>query len=148
MITNADITILNQRLDKETRREVYLLTAVYGVSLHRVKGHTGDSDREENRTCQIRIPVSAEVQGGRTYVPERAYARMSDEEVRNHWTLQPGCYILPEAVEPEEETAGALTLDQVKALLDGKDEFITLTEYADNTSRGDEEVRHWRIGGF
>ena len=64
MITNRDITIFNLRLDKETRREVFIPTNISEVSFVDTRSSGGSaSEREENLHFRIRIPVNARSAG-------------------------------------------------------------------------------------
>lgn len=95
MITNQDITIFNLRLDKKTRREVFIPTNISEVSFVDMRSSGGSaSEREENLHFRIRIPVNARVQDSRTYISEDKYKLLDDEEAKKHWTLQKGCYII------------------------------------------------------
>ena len=95
MITNQDITIFNLRLNKETRREVFIPTNISEVSFVDARSSGGSaSEREENLHFRIRIPVNARVQDSRTYISEDKYKLLDDEEAKKHWTLQKGCYII------------------------------------------------------
>ena len=56
MITNQDITIFNLRLDKGTRREVFIPTNISEVSFVDMRSSGGSaSEREENLHFRIRI---------------------------------------------------------------------------------------------
>ena len=149
MITNADITIFNLRYDKEQRREVFIPTNISKVSFHGTMSTDGDAgEREEKLTYRIRIPIDAEIADNRAYTPAEIYRSLSDDEAKAHWTIQRGCYILLGVFPAPGEDA--VTLDQIRdmqQLQDYQDKIIVVTEYADNTIRGSDTVKHWRIGG-
>lgn len=147
---NRDIILLNKRYDKTSRRDMYRATKISGVSYHH--GHQsskGTGYHERVEMYKIRIPLDAQVQAGRTYLPEAYYDALSDEEVGNHWTIHTEDMIivcLPEAEVPD------TTLDdkQIKALTSAagaERKTIHVVDYADNTLRGSDTVKHWRIGG-
>lgn len=158
-----DITIFNLRYDSSTRREVFIATNISGVSLYHAVGVSssgiqGGDNREESITYKIRIPISAKIEQSREYIDEADYAKLSDDDALNYWTLQKGCYILmgqlyisgkwlwdefnfQTGVSTKEE------LEEIQALREYNGEFITVLEYADNTRRGSDSVKHWRIGG-
>ena len=58
---------------------------------------------------------------------------------------------LPKSVyyELKKTIEGRKELDPVEVLEIGKviDDFFVVTEYADNTIRGTERTKHWRVGG-
>lgn len=150
MITNQDITIFNLRLDKETRREVFIPTNISEVSFVDTRSSGGTaSERAENLHFRIRIPVNAEVQDSRTYISEDKYKLLDDEEAKKHWTLQKGCYIITGSL-PENDSSGEITSEQIRDFLDlfkYDRDIVHVTEYADNTRRGSDAVKHWRVGG-
>jgi len=140
VIVNADITIFNVRVDAD-RLEAFTQTNINGVSLYAAYGTNGDGgQRKEKLTFKIRIPISADIEEGKSYVPEEEFKALTDDEVRKHWTLQKGCYII--RGHPEERIQN---MEQLRAYPGG---YITVKEYADNTSRGSAAIKHWRIGGM
>lgn len=150
---NADhnITIFNLRIDKKTRREVFVPTGISGVSfydVHKVSvaSRMGETARTEELAFKIRIPLDAEVQSKRTYLPESQYNGLSDEEALKYWTIQKGCYVFGATVESDMEFITKDELDKLISSADS-DEFIIVKEYVDNTKRGTDAVKHWRIGG-
>lgn len=144
------ITIFNLRIDKETRREVFVPTSISGVSFYGVKqlsvnARNGQEIRKEALSFKIRIPVNAEVKYGKTYVSEEQYSMLSDEEVLKHWTIQKECYIFETSEVFENKLFTMEELDLVKRY--NNEEFVVVKEYADNTKRGTDATKHWRIGG-
>lgn len=144
MYVQTTITVFNKRLGDD-RREVYFPTVISGASYQEAKGSSQSGGvRSESLSYKLRIPINAKMQNDRTYAPEKAYKAMAAEEAGEHWTLQKGDIILARETalaDPVDETA----LKQLAAAehLD----VITVTEYADNTTRGTAMVKHWRIGG-
>lgn len=159
MTTNQDITIFNLRLDKATRREVYIPTNISAVSFTDVRGSAGSaSERNDNLRFKIRIPITARIQDGRTYVPEEKYKLLDDEEAKKHWTIQRGCYIITGTLFYNSEwkfddfdfSSGVITSTLIRDFLDLMQydhDIVNVTEYRDNTTRGSDFVKHWRIGG-
>lgn len=147
MITNQDITIFNLCLDKGTRREVFIPTNISEVSFVDMRSSGGSaSEREENLHFRIRIPVNARVQDSRTYISEDKYKLLDDEEAKKHWTLQKGCYIITGTIFYN----GVITSSRIRDFLDlfkYDRDIVHVTEYADNTRRGSDAVKHWRVGG-
>mgnify|MGYP000450076445 CR=1 FL=1 len=131
-----------------------------GVSWYGSKGETvSDTDRRGIRqNCVIRIPVTATVEAGKQYISEEKYKKLSDEEAERYWTIQKGAYI----VRGQYVVAGQWlfdtfsfrqgiilkeTIEELAKLRQHDEDFVTVTEYADNTIRGTDRTKHWRIGG-
>ena len=150
MMTNQDITISNLRLNKESRREYFIATNISAVSFVDTRSSGGTaSERSENLHFRIRIPVNAEVQDSRTYISEDKYKLLDDDEAKKHWTLQKGCYIITGNL-PEGDSGSEITSEQIRDYLDlfqYDRDIVHVTEYSDNTRRGSDAVKHWRIGG-
>lgn len=158
MIKNADITIFNLRVGSD-RREKFFATKISGVFWYDTKGMSpSGNDRSKSEQYIIRIPVDAVVEGGRTYISEEKYKKLSDEEAERHWTIQKGAYVAKEQYEdagkwkfdPFSFRNGVITevsLEDLKSLRALNEDFATITEYADNTVRGTKVTQHWRIGG-
>lgn len=156
MLTNADITIFNKRLS-EDRREIYIPTILRGVSFYKENIMSqSDIDRRGTKNVTIRIPFNVDM-GSRTYIKESMYKQLSNEEALKYWTIQRGDYIVSAQVNGEDWiwdtfsfTDGIVTgkeINNLKKLREVESDFITITNYADNTKRGSDRVKHWRIGG-
>lgn len=143
MITNADITIFNRVLSSD-RREVYIPTYIQGVAWYdsHASSESGTA-KSESSDYVVRVPESATVTGGKTYVSADDYKALSSSEREGHWTIQlatlvaKGTVVLPE---------GSTTMDESSIRKSGHEVFSVST-YADNTVRGTAAVRHWRMGG-
>ena len=137
MITNAAITIYNRR--RKGRESVLIPTVISEVSWfygrRSARGQFIDSDD----SYQIRIPYGADT-SGKTYVNPAQYAAMTDEEVAGYWTIQIDDIVL------KGEYSSQVTDERELRELTG-DLFVVNT-FADNTIRGSDAVKHWRIGGL
>lgn len=158
MTTNSDVTIFNLRIGAD-RREKLCATRIMGVSWYGSKGETvSDTDRRDKAKCVIRIPATATVEAGKQYISEEKYKKLSDEEAERYWTIQKGAYI----VRGQYVMAGQRlfdtfsfrqgiilkeTIEELAKLRQHDEDFVTVTEYADNTIRGTDRTKHWRIGG-
>ncbi|MCD8208337.1 MAG: hypothetical protein LUD72_10405 [Bacteroidales bacterium] len=155
-----DIIVLNTRYDAETRREKLLPTAIRGASVYQsvaqksAATQTGDN-RSDNTVYKIRIPLAAGSAYGKTYVPEAQYADLTNDEAETHWTLQKGCYIMLRMLDSWEwdpfsfidgETYNE-DISDAQLLRRADSRYITVTEYSDDTRRGSDAVKHWRIEG-
>lgn len=158
MTINSDVTIFNLRVGSD-RREKFYATRILGVSWYGSKGQSvSDTDRKGTAQCTIRIPVTATVEGGKQYISEEKYKKLSDEEAERYWTIQKNAYIM----RGEYVVAGQWLFDtfsfrngvilkeaieDLAKLRQHDEDFLTITEYADNTIRGTDRTKHWRIGG-
>lgn len=143
MTSNADITLFNKFFDKENRQDVFLPTVIRGVSLYMKSGSSGDLKyRESTATYKIRIPIDADM-GESSFVDPVAYKQLQKDEAVKHWTLQPDSVIIPEIVDVAELGESVSLTDLTKKY----GTFITVTDYSDNTTRGIQSMKHWRIGG-
>ena len=142
MIANQIMTLLNRRIEKDTRREVYIPTIINGVSIVSSMAFGGTSDRSDNDSYTIRIPIAAEFQYGREYIDVDDYHQLSDKECMKYWTLQKGAYIIPGALELDTPVDG-----EAISKLKRSGKTITITSFRDNTFRGSYYLKHWRVGG-
>lgn len=153
---NRDIILLNKRLNRETRRDVFIPTQISGVSIYDNRQSTRDGGyHTDSETFKIRIPIDAQVQGDKKYLPETHYDALTDEEAKDYWTLHNEDMIIVSASGFEDvntsafETA-AVTTQQAEEMADSagfQKELVRIVDYSDNTLRGSDAVKHWRIGG-
>ena len=137
MTINSDVTIFNLRIGAN-RREKFYATRIMGVSWYGTKGETvSDTDRKDKAKCIIRIPATATVEAGKQYISEGKYKKLSDEDVEKYWTIQKNAYIMRGTYE------GEIPDNPLKSI----ENLVTITEFADNTIRGTNRTKHWRIGG-
>lgn len=140
MTTVTEITIFNARVDKEERRDVFVPTVISGASFLESKSSSRSKGlSDEKCSFKIRIPFNAH--GAQGYVRENVYKQLDD--ITEHWTIRKGDYILTAAVETDRVTQKEI--EELAASVDA--DLISITEYADNTIRGTNAVKHWRIGG-
>lgn len=144
MTLQTVITLFNAKPGAD-RREVFFPTVIDSVSYaSRRASSSSKGVRTEGMTYSLRVPVNARVIDDKTYVDEKAFKAMSDEEALKHWTLRNGDCILVGAY----FDAVPCTMQELTALADRvMANLIHVNEYADNTLRGSDAVRHWRIGG-
>lgn len=145
MYVQTAVTLFNKRLGAD-RREAYLPTCILGASYAEAKkaNRSPNGVCSENLAYRLRIPVDAKTQNSRTYVNEKAFKTFTTDEAARHWTLQKGDVLLT----AETALEGPLDERRIKELAaELRVDVITVTEYADNTARGTDAVKHWRIGG-
>ena len=151
-----DIIVLNKRLDKESRRDVFVPTQISGVTMYEYRSSSRSGDyHSEEEVYKIRIPITAKIQGNRAYVPSATYDGMNNEAAANCWTLHNDdlVIILKSPLENVNEPViegNEITEDQAEAVASTygyQETLVHVTEYADNTLRGSGSTRHWRIGG-
>ena len=137
MTINSDVTIFNLRIGAD-RREKFYATRILGVSWYESKGQVvSDTVRKGTAQCVIRIPYTAIVEGGKQYISEEEYKKLSDEDVEKSWTIQKNAYIMRGTYE------GEIPDNPMKSV----ENLVTITEFADNTIRGTNRTKHWRLGG-
>ncbi len=158
MTTNSDVTIFNLRIGAD-RREKFYATRILGVSWYCNTGESiSSTDRKATSQCVIRIPYTATIEGGKQYISEEKYKKLLDEEAEGYWTIQKNAYIVRGQIEVANKWVfdtfsfhnGIILKEEIEDLIklrqQGED-FVTITEYADNTIRGTDRSKHWRIGG-
>lgn len=159
MMTNSDVTIFNLRIGAD-RREKFYATRILGASWY--CSSTGESisgtDRKQASQCVIRIPYTARIEGEKQYISEEKYKKLSDEEAESYWTIQKNAYIVRGQIEVANKWVfdtfsfhhGIILKEEIEDLIklrqQGED-FVTIIEYSDNTIRGTDRTKHWRIGG-
>lgn len=142
-----NIIIFNRRYDPHERRDTYVPTKISGVSIYDQR-QSSDSGgfHSERESYQIRIPKNSEFEAGKSYLQEAHYDNATN--VDGFWTIHnEDLIIITDASAPETRT---YTMQEVKTLAEQigyNREAIHVVSYADNTLRGSEVVKHWRIGG-
>lgn len=158
MITNTDITIFNKRVDAD-RREVFIPTTISGVFWRDVRYMKSDEGRHtSNAKFIIRIPYDARVENNRKYISENEFCNLSKEEIGNYWTIQLNSYILRQQYvdaekwkfDPFSFRSGVIVQilpEKLNEIRKFNKDFAIIVEYANNTTVGSNDVKHWRIGG-
>lgn len=154
-----DIILLNKRLDKESRRDVYVPVQISSVSVYdNRQSSEGGGFHSLSDSFKIRIPADSPTENGRSYLPETQYDSLDNAALSGYWTLHTEDSIIL-CAEPFEDVNTALyevdengfiSEEAVKQLAEDlgfQKEVIRITGYADNTLRGSNKVKHWRIGG-
>lgn len=148
MITNVEaVTVFNGRVDKETRRKIYISTVIRGVSYVEGKGSkvADNGVWSDDVQYKIRVPLIAVVQDNREYMRDLNYAKLDNEEAAKYWTIQKGDLVVRGEYAGDSPLLGE---DEISAYAKEQGlDLIHVTEYADDTSGGSLYTRHWRIGG-
>ena len=139
----ADITLFNARYDANTRTEVFTPIRIKGASYYESEGVSANDGVWTNQSIyKLRVPlIGSEI--GKEYLPERKYRKA--ESAERYWTIRKGDFILLALLDNEKENYTGKEIAEISEELGLK--LITVTEYADNTVRGSDIVKHWRIGG-
>lgn len=132
MITNADITIYNRKLNPTTKLPEYQTTQIKGVHWYTdQKIAVSDKGAASADIYKIRVPSMAD-QSGKTYAAPLEYAKAKG--IENLWTIQNQDIVVK----------GLLDLEIKKAMdLEGY-EKATVVSFSDNRQGS---LPHWRIGG-
>lgn len=137
MITNAAITIYNRR--RSGRNSVLIPTVISEASWFYGRRAARGQFIDNEDSYQVRIPYGADT-SGKTYVNPAQYAVMTDEEAEGCWTIQIDDIVLKGEYTSE--------VNDDRALRDLTDDLFVVNTFADNTIRGSDAVKHWRIGGL
>lgn len=148
-----DVILLNKRLDKETRRDVYTATLISGVSVYNRTQSTSDNTFHElAEKYKIRIPITAVIPSNKTYLPKSQYDKLTSLQAKEYWTLQAEDLII--VCDSEHIDASffesAITQQQAEETASSYGLFdtpICIIDFSDNTMRGSTRTKHWRIGG-
>ena len=118
-------------------------------SLCQETGHVYAFDIQEQALAHTRQRLlNADVPTNYTLLLE-SHANLDDDEAKKHWTLQKGCYIITGNL-PQGDSGSEITSEQIRDYLNlfqYDRDIVHVTEYSDNTRRGSDAVKHWRIGG-
>lgn len=141
MTTNANITIFNAKYDSVTRAERFYPTPISNVSYYESEAvNTNDGVWSDQSVYKIRVPlIGSEI--GKDYIPEAEFYKSNTEG----WSLRKGDFVILDTYDGEAESLSATEVKTYAASNGLK--LITITEFADNTVRGSDAVKHWRIGG-
>lgn len=137
MITNAAITIYNRR--RSGRNSVLIPTVISEASWFYGRKAARGQFIDNEDSYQVRIPYGADT-SGKTYVNPAQYAVMTDEEAEGYWTIQIDDIVLKGEYTSE--------VNDDRTLRDLTDDLFVVNTFADNTIRGSDAVKHWRIGGL
>ena len=137
MITNAAITIYNRR--RSGRNSVLIPTVISDASWFYGRRAARGQFIDNEDSYQVRIPYGADT-SGKTYVNPAQYASMTDEKAAGYWTIQIDDIVLKGEYTSE--------VNDDRALRELTDDLFVVNTFADNTIRGSDAVKHWRIGGL
>lgn len=137
MITNAAITIYNRR--RSGRNSVLIPTVISEASWFYGRRAARGQFIDNEDSYKVRIPYGADT-SGKTYVNPAQYAVMTDEEAAGYWTIQIDDIVLKGEYTSE--------VNDDRALRELTDDLFVVNTFADNTIRGSDAVKHWRIGGL
>lgn len=145
MTVNTDITIFNARYDATNRTDVFIPTRIRGASYYESESvNTRNGVWTDQGIYKLRVPlIGSEIEESRVYLPEKQYR--TAESTEGYWSIRKGDFLLLTQYEGEKESYTSKEIAAIAEKLGVK--LITVTEYADNTVRGSDSVKHWRIGG-
>lgn len=133
MITNADITIHNHKLNKETRLDDWHRTVIHGVHFYvDNKVALTDSGLKSAYIYKIRIPEDAVC--CKKYVPADEYQTIENAE--QYWTLQNDDIVVYGVSEIE--------IERPAQLRESGKRYCKITSWSHNRFSGQP---HFRIGG-
>lgn len=136
MITNAVITIYNRK--RRGRNSVLIPTVIRDASWFYGRRAARGQFIDQDDSYQVRIPYGADT-SGKAYVDRADYAELTEEGAAGCWTIQ-----MDDIVLMGEYTETVTDESDLQKL---PDRFV-VNSFADNTIRGSDAVKHWRIGGL
>lgn len=138
MRTNADMTIYNSYYDAENDCTRYKRTYLYGVNWQSTQVVSVDGKGLNSvDTLVILVPFSIKTEPKRTYIPPRAYDRLTDAERDNYFTFKADDKVVKGIIDKE------ITL--IKEL-EQYDDMFTIDSVIP-CDEGSCSVRHWEVGG-
>lgn len=121
---NETITVLNRRVNPDTRLDEWTPTVIRGVSWHsKIAANVTQAGLKAADTATVRIPADADT-GGRTYMTPQAYKAV--ESVSGAYTLARGDILV------RAEITESMTPAQAQAAYE---DMVTIISVTDNTRR-------------
>ncbi len=139
------MTVYNRYENRETGRVEWRRTVLGGTrvtggsAVHWEDNRTAKSLTNGLRTVDIMIWYEAVADGGRTYLPPKAYAAVEPEHIDRYWTLTPGADRVAKGRAPE--PAGP---DALNDILLAEDDCATVTG-VDTLDFGSPEMWHFEV---
>lgn len=88
------ITIYNKKYDSKKRDNYYIRTYLTGVNVEKNKAvNVIKSGIENASAATIYIPIEDLESENKEYISPKKFQKLSSEEVKNYYTLQPGDYV-------------------------------------------------------
>ena len=137
MTTDSTITIYNRRLNSNDE-ELLIPTVIRDATWYYGRSSSAGQYSEGQGTFMVRIPYGADT-SGKTYVEPWEWKELTDGQASEHWTIQMDDIVV------RGELSGTVT-DQTDITSTTEDCFV-VNAFANNTIRGSDRVKHWRIGG-
>lgn len=138
MITDSIVTIYNRRLTADNE-EILIPTVIRDATWFYGRRSSGGQFSDNEDTYSVRIPFDADT-SGKTYVEPWEWKNLTDEQASGHWTIQND-----DVVVRGEMTE--MVSDQTEIMKVTENCFV-VNSFANNTIRGSNRVKHWRIGGI
>lgn len=121
---NETITVLNRRINPDTRLDEWIPTVIHGVSWHsKIVANVTQAGLKAADTATVRIPVDADT-GGRSYLTPQAYK--AAESTSEAYTLARGDILV------RAEITESMTPAQAQAAYE---DVVTIISVTDNTRR-------------
>lgn len=137
MTTDSTITIYNRRMN-DNDEELLIPTVIRDATWYYGRSSSAGQYSEGQGTFKVRIPYGADT-SGKTYVEPWEWKELTDGQASEHWTIQMDDIVV------RGELSGTVT-DQTDITSTTEDCFV-VNAFANNTIRGSDRVKHWRIGG-
>ena len=138
MQTNSTITIFNRRLDA-SGKEILIPTVIDKASWYYGRGSSKGQYGDNEDSFSVRIPFNAGT-SDKEYIEPWEWKDLTDEQASEHWTIQKDDIVV------RGELSG--TCEDQTEIMSVTDDCFLVNSFANNTIRGSDAVKHWRIGGI
>lgn len=138
------MTVYNYRRDPDTGQETWIRSVVRGVQWSHNKSEVTTSGGVQTESKVERITIDFQRRyGNKSYLPPQEYARLSDEERGDFWTLdaKQGKDIMVLGVSEREISRDY----RISRLLEDHQYAVTVTAVSDNRNRP--RLKHIKVTG-
>lgn len=125
MLTNADVTIYNQWVNREAGQMEYRKTVIREVHWHStIKTAVADNALQSADVYKVRIPKESPVDGEKQYLPADQYQVLPPEEVDHYWTIGREDYLIK----------GESAAESIVEILGSDVEMCKIIGFSDNST--------------
>lgn len=136
MITNSKITIFNRRL-VGNHGEILIPTVINDATWFYGRRSSRGQFSDNEDSYSVRIPFGADT-SGKQYIEPWEWKDLQDDQVSGFWTIQNNDIVVRGEM-------SEIVTDQSEIMKVTDDCFLVNT-FSNNTIRGSDVVKHWRLG--
>lgn len=138
------MTVYNYYRDPDTEKEIWIRTVVKGIQWSHNKSEitTSGNVQTENKVEKITVDFQRAYEN-KPYLPSQEYAKLTDEERGNYWTLdaKQGKDIIVLGISEKEISRGY----RISELFNDFQYAVTVTAVSDNRNRP--RLKHIKVTG-